>query len=131
MFDKRWQIVLNCLGEEGAPFSQGTLCNFRHRLITHNMDVTLLEHTVHITFPFIQQSQHSNNYDFAAQYSVYGPPSTLNSTPYNTKPMARRFANLTELRNFTFSLLPIYGGAADAFFISKTRVFSSDSHDLF
>jgi hypothetical protein len=48
MFDKRWQMVLNCLGEDKPPFSQGTLCDFRHRLIKHNMDVTLLEHTVKI-----------------------------------------------------------------------------------
>ncbi len=52
MFDKRWQMVLNCLGDEGSPFSQGTLCDFRHRLIKHNMDVTLLEHTVHIAKEF-------------------------------------------------------------------------------
>ncbi len=52
MFDKRWQMALNCLGNEGAPFSQGTLCDFRHRLIKHNMDITLLEHTVHIAKEF-------------------------------------------------------------------------------
>ena len=46
------QLALNCLGDEGAPFSQGTLCDFRHRLIKHNMDVTLLEHTVHIAKEF-------------------------------------------------------------------------------
>ena len=48
MFDQRWQMVLNCLGMEGTPFSQGTLCDFRHRLVQHNMDVVLLEHTVNI-----------------------------------------------------------------------------------
>lgn len=48
MFDQRWQMVLNCLGSEEAPFSQGTLCDFRHRLIANNMDAVLLEHTVNI-----------------------------------------------------------------------------------
>jgi hypothetical protein len=48
MFDKRWQMVLNCFEDDNPPFSQGTLCDFRHRLIRHNMDVKLLEHTVHI-----------------------------------------------------------------------------------
>lgn len=48
MFDQRWQMVLNCLGTEDAPFSQGTLCDFRHRLVRHGMDVVLLEHTVNI-----------------------------------------------------------------------------------
>ncbi len=48
MFDMRWQMALNCLGEDSPPFSQGTLCDFRHRLIKHNMDVTLLERTVEV-----------------------------------------------------------------------------------
>lgn len=46
LFDKRWQMVLNCLGTEEPPFSQGSLCDFRHRLIKHNMDETLLSQTV-------------------------------------------------------------------------------------
>ncbi len=52
MFDKRWQMVLNCLGEESTPFSQGTLCDFRHRLVKHNMDVTLLEQSVAVAKEF-------------------------------------------------------------------------------
>lgn len=48
IFDQRWQMVLNCLGEDAPPFSQGTQCDFRHRLIRHNMDVRLLEHTVNV-----------------------------------------------------------------------------------
>src|SRR5207249_8196030 len=45
VMDKRWQMVLDCLGAEQPPFSQGTLCNFRMRLIAHNLDKTLLERT--------------------------------------------------------------------------------------
>ena len=48
MFDMRWRMVLNCLDDENAPFSQGTLCDFRHRLVKHNMDEVLLEHTVNV-----------------------------------------------------------------------------------
>ena len=44
--DKRWQMVPDCLGAEHPPFSQGTLFNFRMRLITHNLDKTLLDRTV-------------------------------------------------------------------------------------
>ena len=40
VMDKRWQMVLDCLGAEQPPFSQGTLCNFRLRLIQHNLDKT-------------------------------------------------------------------------------------------
>ena len=46
VMDKRWQLVLDCLGAEQPPFSQGTLFNFRMRLITHNVDKTLLDRTV-------------------------------------------------------------------------------------
>ncbi len=46
VMDKRWQMVLDCLGVEQPPFSQGTLLNFRMRLITHNLDKTLLDRTV-------------------------------------------------------------------------------------
>ena len=46
VMDKRWQMVLDCLGAEQPPFSQGTLYNFRMRLIAHNRDKTLLERTV-------------------------------------------------------------------------------------
>ncbi len=46
VMDKRWQMVLDCLGADQPPFSQGTLLNFRMRLIAHNLDQTLLERTV-------------------------------------------------------------------------------------
>src|SRR6266853_4433210 len=46
VMDKRWQLVLDCLGAEQAPFSQGILFNFRMRLLAHNVDKTLLERTV-------------------------------------------------------------------------------------
>ena len=48
MFDQRWQMVLGCLGTEHPVFSQGTICDFRHRLIKHNLDVMLLERTVEV-----------------------------------------------------------------------------------
>src|SRR5262249_30911352 len=46
VLDKRWQMVLDCLGAEQPPFSQSTLWNFRMRLIAHNLDKTLLDRTV-------------------------------------------------------------------------------------
>lgn len=30
--DRRWQLVLHCLGIEHVPFSKGTLVAFRRRL---------------------------------------------------------------------------------------------------
>ena len=45
VMDKRWQMVLAGLGAEQPPCSQRTLCNFRLRLIAHNLDKPLLERT--------------------------------------------------------------------------------------
>ena len=46
VMDKRWQLVLDGLGTELPPCSQGTLFHFRMRLIAHNLDKTLLDRTV-------------------------------------------------------------------------------------
>lgn len=45
-FDRRWQMVLGCLGEEDAPFSQGTLVEFRRRLIDKGLHHRLVEQSV-------------------------------------------------------------------------------------
>lgn len=44
--DKRWQLVLGCLGEDRAPFSQGVLVSFRRRMVEHDLDRALLGRTV-------------------------------------------------------------------------------------
>ena len=46
--DKRWQLVLDCLGADEAPFSQGVLSQFRARMIEHDLDKKLLARTVEI-----------------------------------------------------------------------------------
>ena len=46
--DKRWQLVLGTLGEDAAPFSQGALVAFRARLLTHELDRTLVARTVEL-----------------------------------------------------------------------------------
>lgn len=48
LMDRRWQLVLDCLECEQAPFSKGTLVAFRERLIAHNLDRRLVERTVEI-----------------------------------------------------------------------------------
>ena len=48
VFDMRWQMVLDCIGTEEPPFSQGVLVDFRRRLVAHNMDKRLLERTVEL-----------------------------------------------------------------------------------
>src|SRR5215813_3101061 len=46
--DRRWQLVLDCLDSERAPFSKGTLVALRPRLIAQQMDRRLLERTVEV-----------------------------------------------------------------------------------
>ena len=44
--DRRWQLVLGCVGATEAPFSQGVLVKFRERMIAHDRDQRLLDRTV-------------------------------------------------------------------------------------
>ncbi len=46
--DLRWQLVLGCLGTDEPAFSQGALCDFRARLISHDLDRRLLERTIEL-----------------------------------------------------------------------------------
>src|SRR5437588_5750107 len=46
VMDRRWQLVLDCLDTEQAPFSKGTLVAFRKRLIEAHLDRRLIERTI-------------------------------------------------------------------------------------
>jgi len=46
--DRRWQLVLGTLGEDQAPFGQGSLVRFRTRVIAHDLDRKLLDRTVEL-----------------------------------------------------------------------------------
>ncbi len=48
LMDRRWQLVLDCLDTDQAPFSKGTLVAFRKRLIEAQMDRRLIERTLEI-----------------------------------------------------------------------------------
>jgi len=48
MMDRRWQLVLDCVDTQEAPFSKGTLVAFRRRLIEGQMDRRLIERTIEI-----------------------------------------------------------------------------------
>jgi transposase len=48
VFDGRWQLVLDCLGAQEAPFSTATLVAFRRRLIAADLDRRLIEQTVQL-----------------------------------------------------------------------------------
>lgn len=46
--DRRWQLVLNCIDCEQAPFCQATLVRFRTALIIQGLDRRLIEKTVEL-----------------------------------------------------------------------------------
>src|SRR6266481_7625283 len=48
VMDRRWQLVLDCLDADRAPFSKGTLVAFRQRLIEAQLDRRLIERTIEI-----------------------------------------------------------------------------------
>jgi transposase len=48
VMDRRWQLALDCLDCDTAPFSKGTLVGFRKLLIAQNWDRRLIERTVAI-----------------------------------------------------------------------------------
>lgn len=45
---RRWQMLLGTLGSEDPAFAQGTIFNFRQRLIAHDMDRRLVERTIEL-----------------------------------------------------------------------------------
>jgi len=48
VMDRRWQLVLDCLGANEPPFSKYTLVNFRKALIERDLDRRLIEQTVEV-----------------------------------------------------------------------------------
>jgi hypothetical protein len=48
LMDCRWQLVLDCLDTDQAPFSKGTLVAFHQRLIGTQMDRRLIERTIEV-----------------------------------------------------------------------------------
>lgn len=46
--DRRWQLILGTLGNDSAPFGQGSLVRFRMRMIAHDLDRKLLERTIEL-----------------------------------------------------------------------------------
>ena len=48
LIDRRWQLALDCLECETAPFSQGTLVTFRKLLIARQLERRLLERRVEL-----------------------------------------------------------------------------------
>ena len=59
--DRRWQLVLDCLGAEQPPFSKGTLVGFRGRLIEKELDRALVERSVQLAEPRLRRDRHGRD----------------------------------------------------------------------
>jgi Transposase DDE domain/Transposase domain (DUF772) len=46
--DRRWQLVLGTLGQDKAPFGQGSLVRFRMRAIAYDLDKKLVDRSVEL-----------------------------------------------------------------------------------
>lgn len=46
--DRRWQLVLGHLGDDNAPFGQGSLVRFREKMAAHNLDKKLVDRTIEL-----------------------------------------------------------------------------------
>ena len=46
--DRRWQLVLGTLGQDQAPFGQGSLVRFRTRMVANDLDKKLVARTVEL-----------------------------------------------------------------------------------
>jgi Transposase DDE domain/Transposase domain (DUF772) len=48
VMERRWQMVLDCVGVDDPPFSQATVYRFRQRMIVHGLDKALFDKTVEL-----------------------------------------------------------------------------------
>ncbi len=71
VMDRRWQLVLDCLDTQEAPFSKGTLIAFRQRLIEATMDRRLIERT------FFLDAYRLAVFGDDGEHSGVGPPGAL------------------------------------------------------
>jgi Transposase DDE domain/Transposase domain (DUF772) len=79
VMDRRWQLVLDCMGAEEPPFAKGTLVGFRRRLIEKNLDRRLVERTV----------------ELAAATKGFGARAALDSSPLRGAGRVEDTFNLT------------------------------------
>ena len=61
VMDRRWQLVLDCLDCEIAPFGKGTLVRFRAGLIAGGGDRSLIERTIEIASKTQEYNLHIKN----------------------------------------------------------------------
>jgi hypothetical protein len=105
VMDLRWQMVLDCLGVDAPPFSQGALQTFRERLIAHGLDRRLLERSVELVRTKMISDAEGKALSKAVRVAVDSRPlagagrveDTINLLGHAARSIVRLVAKLTDL----------------------------------
>lgn len=104
IMDRRWQMVLDCLGAEEPPFSQGALQAFRERMVAHEMDRVLLERTVALVRDGVASKSEGQTLKKALRVAVDSRPligagkveDTINLLGHAAQSIVRLVSKITE-----------------------------------
>lgn len=103
--DLRWQMVLDCLGCDAPPFSQGALQAFRERMVTHDLDQLLLERTAQLVRSGAATQAQQKQVSKALRVAIDSRPlagagrveDTINLLAHAARSIVRLVTTLTEL----------------------------------
>lgn len=105
MVDLRWQMVLDCLGCETPPFSQGALQTFRERMVAHDLDQLLLERTAQLVRTGAATQGQQQSVSKALRVAIDSRPlagagrveDTINLLGHAARSIVRLVSKLTEI----------------------------------
>jgi hypothetical protein len=103
--DLRWQMVLDCMGCETPPFSQGALQVFRERMVAHDLDQLLLERTARLVREGAATQAQQRSVSKALRVAVDSRPlagagrveDTINLLGHAARSIVRLVSKLTDL----------------------------------
>jgi Transposase DDE domain/Transposase domain (DUF772) len=103
--DLRWQMVLDCIGCETPPFSQGALQAFRERMVGRDLDQLLLERTARLVRAGAATQAQQKSVSKALRVAIDSRPlagagrveDTINLLGHAARSIVRLVSNLTEL----------------------------------
>jgi Transposase DDE domain/Transposase domain (DUF772) len=104
VMDRRWQMVLDCLDVDEAPFAQGTLQAFRERMVENEMDRALLERTVALVRDGVATEAQSKQLSKAVRVAIDSRPlvgagrveDTINLLGHAARNIVKAVAKITD-----------------------------------
>ena len=103
--DLRWQMVLDCIGCETPPFSQGALQTFRERMVDYDIDQVLLERTARLVREGAATQAQQKSVSKALRVAIDSRPlagagrveDTINLLGHAARSIVRLVSNLTDI----------------------------------